>query len=514
MAELSQIDELAAARGLTLRPAEREALGRLHEGSNTAWFHGRDIEIEPLIELAAALTPGPTLVFRVGAKAGKGWKALQAERLAKPGKPIDAALTQLKDAEFTRAAVAAGTKLVVFTPADELLETLRVIPEGMARFHAFYDELGRPPLVFASPHAAQSLLEELTAQLDIAVPERSFIDYFRSNVMFEVLTAPPGERKPRLAARIAEELPGQGIFYCGSARQAKALATYLAQQNIETSAAHPQQRAADRALAIDDFAKARTRALVTAGYPGNTAARAARFCVHYDMPPGLERYYFEAVSTGPADKPARAVLLFERADYAQMGAKSEAKDPTPGEAAAMLKLLREAGVPIALGTLAETAGLSAKKARTLAALLKDGGFVIDERLGLRIAPGLDDRAAAAAVNEFRTHRETERRGFQDVVAYAESGICRVKLLMRFFGQGELEPCGLCDNCRKGKEQRVRAASRKHAQSRSGRWSRGDVVRHAAWGEGEVKQVWGDKLRVHFPGLGEKVIKAEFVQAPE
>jgi hypothetical protein len=40
------------------------------------------------------------------------------------------------------------------------------------------------------------------------------------------------------------------------------------------------------------------------------------------------------------------------------------------------------------------------------------------------------------------------------------------------------------------------------------------VRHPAWGEGEVKQAWGDKLRVHFPGLGEKVIKAEFVEPPE
>lgn len=515
MAKSARLDEVAAARGVTLGPAQRAAVERVLEGGSAAWFRGRDTDVAPLIELAAALLPGAAIVFKPGLKAGKGWKAAQAARFAQHGAPLEAAVAQIKDADFTARAREANASLLVLSPAEQVLDALRALPEGMARFHAFYAALGRPPIIFESTQASQSTLTELASRLDIAAPEPVYLGYFRSNVMFEVLAAHHDERKPRLAARIAGELPGQGIFYCSGARQAKELGEFLREQGLECATAHPQQRAADRALAVDDFVKARVRLLVTAGFPGAPAARAARYCVHYDLPAGLEAYYFEAVSTGPGDKPARAVLLFERSDYAQQSARAEAKDPAPGEATALLALLKDAGVALPLSTWAEAAGLATKKARTLAGLLKDGGFVTEEKGGYRLIPGYEAKAVAATVLEYRAKRDAERRGFQDVVAYAESGLCRVKVLMRFFTQGEVEPCGLCDNCRKGKEQRVRAASRKHGErTAAGRWSRGDLVRHAAWGEGEVKQVWGDKLRVHFPGLGEKVIKAEFVHPPE
>jgi uncharacterized protein DUF3553 len=40
---------------------------------------------------------------------------------------------------------------------------------------------------------------------------------------------------------------------------------------------------------------------------------------------------------------------------------------------------------------------------------------------------------------------------------------------------------------------------------------GDIVRHPAWGEGEVTNVAGDTVTAYFPGHGDKLLKAKFLE---
>jgi hypothetical protein len=40
---------------------------------------------------------------------------------------------------------------------------------------------------------------------------------------------------------------------------------------------------------------------------------------------------------------------------------------------------------------------------------------------------------------------------------------------------------------------------------------GDVVRHPVWGEGEVTNVAGDTVGAYFPGHGDKLLKAKFLE---
>jgi ATP-dependent DNA helicase RecQ len=252
-------------------------------------------------------------------------------------------------------------------------------------------------------------------------------------------------------------------------------------------------------------------------YPGDDIAHLARFSVHYELPATLEQYYYEACSTGPVNKPARCIMLFERADYLAQSSRAAAKDPSPAEAMQAVRAIRELEdarhTPTA-EKLAQTAQLSSKKARLVATLLKDAGIVSEDDDGVLHVLEEREEAVQSATSDYRRHKDDERKRFREIVNYAESGICRQKLLLRFFGRDEIEEqCGICDNCRKGKEVRARAVTRARTRARGPDrpWSRGDLVEHDAWGEGEVKQVWGDKLRVHFPGLGEKIIKAEFVR---
>jgi hypothetical protein len=47
--------------------------------------------------------------------------------------------------------------------------------------------------------------------------------------------------------------------------------------------------------------------------------------------------------------------------------------------------------------------------------------------------------------------------------------------------------------------------------RPGRYEKGDVVRDATWGEGEVVRVGGDSIYTFFPVHGEKLLKAHFLE---
>ena len=51
-----------------------------------------------------------------------------------------------------------------------------------------------------------------------------------------------------------------------------------------------------------------------------------------------------------------------------------------------------------------------------------------------------------------TERENAQQLLQEMVGYAESGRCRKRLLLHYFGEYMAEDCGMCDNCRHPNEK--------------------------------------------------------------
>jgi hypothetical protein len=44
--------------------------------------------------------------------------------------------------------------------------------------------------------------------------------------------------------------------------------------------------------------------------------------------------------------------------------------------------------------------------------------------------------------------------------------------------------------------------------------KGDLVRHKKWGDGEIVRIAGDTVGAFFPGFGEKLLKASFLEKIE
>jgi hypothetical protein len=125
------------------------------------------------------------------------------------------------------------------------------------------------------------------------------------------------------------------------------------------------------------------------------------------------------------------------------------------------------------------------------------------------------------------------------------------LLVTYFGYTDAAACGTCDNCvrsakaappreaetvaaalaarRAGTDPEARKALLEEAlrRGRGGRGralkiervkrpvfgplEKGDIVRHATWGEGEVVRVVGDSVYTFFPVHGEKLLKTSFLE---
>ena len=214
--------------------------------------------------------------------------------------------------------------------------------------------------------------------------------------------------------------------------------------------------------------------------------------------------------------------------------------------------------------IAERADAPAKKARVVLSFLKEIGFVA-ERPGARFAPTTLVPPSIAqlerATARYEQKRAQDRARLAAMLRYSESHICRTRMIVTYFGYTDAPPCSACDNCRRAQKAVDDAQGTTHANAvtaalehrhaaaesdtkrallaealrrqtkteqgpRRGRpltierakrptsetgLDKGDLVRHATWGEGEVVRLDGDNACAFFPGFGEKRLKASFLE---
>jgi ATP-dependent DNA helicase RecQ len=81
--------------------------------------------------------------------------------------------------------------------------------------------------------------------------------------------------------------------------------------------------------------------------------------------------------------------------------------------------------------------------------MKELGFVRESRGSrFRIADGAVQLPRAEAVaEEYAARQKAERDKLERMAGYGQTAMCRWKLLLDYFGEGEgFDRCGTCDNC--------------------------------------------------------------------
>lgn len=472
------------------------------------------------------------------------------------------------------------------------------------------------PVIALTATATPRVMAEIIGALRLRMPAVVRGDFRRPNLRFEVRH--PGGDAARIEAILAaceaaglrgRAGPGRGIVYCSTRKKTELVAAALTRAAFAAAHYHAGRTALARDRAQASFAKARTRVLVaTSAFGMGIDHGDVRLIVHFQTPGSLEAYYQEAGRAGRDGQPANCVLLYQPEDKRIQSFFLGGRYPTPEQTRAVAEALiatygagsgdlaevaaaaavragrRRAAPPadhdhgdgpgddddvievdhpehaVALKDIAELAAAPAKKARVVLSFLKEVGFAA-EVPGQRfvpltaLPPSLEELARATV--RYEQKRAQDRARLQAMLRYAQSHLCRSRLLVTYFGYTDGAACGLCDNCQRARAeaptepppsriaavaavlaarraaasgeavasaptpadellarrraQRGRALKIERDRGRVGALGKGDLVRHATWGDGEVVRVVGDSALAFFPGHGEKLLKASFLE---
>jgi ATP-dependent DNA helicase RecQ len=457
--------------------------------------------------------------------------------------------------------------------------------------------LGRPPVLALTATAPQRVKDDVLAQLGIENASVIDIGLSRPNLRYHVTRTTSERKKQALLLRILEAQEGCGIIYAATVKTVDALADFLHSQGVKAGAYHGRMRAKDRERVQSAFMdRSDPRIMVATNAFGlGVDKQDIRFVIHYNFPGSLESYYQEAGRAGRDGKPANCILLYQPEDKRIQSFFLGGRYPTPEQTRAVAEALIatsaqqaiaaqlpplvlpsavagvSAGEPddevafvpderyfVDVKKIAERAETPAKKARVVLSFLKEIGFAI-EAPGACFAPitaeppSLDELARATV--RYEQKRAQDRARLASILRYSQSHICRVRLLVTYFGYTDAAPCGTCDNCMgaqkaaaiargaalprmsaataaRGGDSETRrelieeALRRQEHGNRRGRalkierarglasisgLGKGDLVRHAVWGEGEVVRVVGDTVEAFFPAHGEKLLKTSFLE---
>jgi len=438
--------------------------------------------------------------------------------------------------------------------------------------------LGKPPVLALTATAPPKVKDDILAQLQM--PEASVIDIGldRPNLRYHVVKASSERKKQALLLRLIEKQEGCGIIYAATVKTVDALADFLWSQGVECGRYHGRMRAKDRERVQSAFMERSDPRLMVAtnAFGLGVDKQDLRFVIHYNFPGSLESYYQEAGRAGRDGLPADCVLLYQPEDKRIQSFFLGGRYPTPEQTRAVAEaLVQVTGGKIATSSIdigdeqddvfrtvkeiAERADAPAKKARVVLSFLKEVGFAAEAPGALfaplaKEPPSIENLARAA--NRYEQKRAQDRARLASMLRYAQSHLCRTRLLVTYFGYLDAPPCGTCDNCvrsaksaaapnrevetvaaalaarRGGADPAQRKALLEEAlrRGRGGRGralkiervkrpvfgplEKGDIVRHATWGEGEVVRVVGDSVYTFFPVHGEKLLKTSFLEKIE
>jgi len=304
---------------------------------------------------------------------------------------------------------------------------------------AALDALGRPPVLALTATATEEVVDDIRQQLGAPAMRVVNTGIYRPNLHLAVRQVTNADERAAEALRLVGETKGSGIIYAATVKAAEDLLAALEEAGESVALYHGKLHAGERHQNQEMFMSGARRVMVATNAFGMGIDKPdIRFVIHLQVPASLEAYYQEAGRAGrDADGAACTLLYFHEDKRVQQFFLARSY---PDAA-----LLRSAYDMIADGERPRD-----KRSQVALKLLKEGGWLRqDRKLQYRQTGEAPRPVDLERLSErYREKQEHDREALAQMVSYAQSGYCRWKLLLNYFGDDSagIERCGTCDNC--------------------------------------------------------------------
>ncbi len=344
------------------------------------------------------------------------------------------------------------------------------------------DALGRPPVLALTATAAPPVRADIIEQLRMRRPAVLVSGFDRPNLHLAVRTFLSEDDKLDAVVQTAAELTGPGIVYVGKRRETEELAVRLAARDIRAGAYHAGLRTADRTAAQHAFLDGELDVLVaTTAFGMGIDKPDVRFVLHAAVAESLDAYYQEIGRAGRDGECASVVLFYRHED---LGLRRFFSGGGVDEQVLrrVYHLAGEHRGQLRATEIATRTGLSRRRVTSAINVLEQVEAVALDRRGrvgtVEDSPAFGD--VVRAVQDVVERREAfDATRLEMMRGYAEATTCRRQLLLSYFGDDPIDPCGNCDNCDAG-----RSTTGDETAGRSP-FGIGDRVAHREFGVGTI-----------------------------
>ncbi len=295
------------------------------------------------------------------------------------------------------------------------------------------------PIVALTATATPDVQDDIVAQLGLEDARRFIHGFRRHNLAIETVEIAPGGRADAIRELLAERARRPAIVYAATRKNVEELATALGRR--VAAGYHAGMDAAERERVQSAFLSGALDVIVATTAFGMGIDKAdVRTVVHAALPGSVEGYYQEIGRAGRDGKRSIAVLMHSFVDRKTHEYLHDRDYPDASVLAAIYAAL--APTPRDREGVRAKAGLDAESfERALEKLAIHRGAVL-------ALDGTLTRGEPGWKKPYLVQRDHKLAQLRAIARYAESHGCRMRALVRHFGDQEDadERCGLCDAC--------------------------------------------------------------------
>ncbi len=298
------------------------------------------------------------------------------------------------------------------------------------------------PVLGCTATANNRVVDDVAEQLGTElVPIRGPLG--RDGLQLRVFAPAPQQKRLAWLAEAIPSLPGTGIVYCLTVRDAERVVSWLTYQGIDavayTGDSHNDHRLETEQQLLSNRKKvvAATSALGM-GFDKPDLS----FVIHYQAPGSPIAYYQQVGRAGRALTESWGILLqgYEDADIQNFFI--DAAFPTADQAQEIVGLLEQTVVPLKLSDIEREVNIRRSRLEQLLKILEVDIAVerVDSGWQRTLQRWSYDSQRVEAVTALRWEEQAQ------MAEYVSADQCRMELLRSYLDDSQARPCGICDNC--------------------------------------------------------------------